>query len=164
MQIVIEMYSLREIHEFMNVLYEKHRNKIKYMKKARNVIELVNGDCIKFISDMKYSDGLRADVAIGAHAEHLVMRSHQEKRIWNFDDLERHIRWIGPTKEYKNSNLVFGIDWGDEEDYSCISVVCGNCKETLSINYTSEKELCNATIFKSCPKCKTVFMGIKTSV
>ena len=95
MQIVIVMYSVREIHRLMNDIYKEHGNKIKNIKKARREIHLVNEDSIKFIStDMRTCDGLRADVAIGPYADMLTITSNQKKKIWDLVDLENHLKNI----------------------------------------------------------------------
>lgn len=94
MQIVIELNSLRDIRRFIYDIYEKYRHKIKNVKKTTSTIELINGDYIKFISNANTADGIRADVAIGSHADILTIASNQEKRIWDFEDLENHLKNI----------------------------------------------------------------------
>lgn len=78
----------------MKDFYEMHEKKIRKMRKSRREIELINGDYINFIHDMKYADGIRADVAIGSHAGDLTIASSYKKRIWDFKDLQNYIKCI----------------------------------------------------------------------
>lgn len=94
MRIVIKMNYVKDIHLLIDDIYKKYRNKIISVKKTKREIEFINGDSIKFISDMKYTDGIRADVAIGSDIEHITFLSSQEKRVWDFIDLENYLKSI----------------------------------------------------------------------
>lgn len=95
MQIIIESKSTRETHRIMNDIYNGYRDKIRKIIKTKGTIELINGDCIKFINyDMKFSDGIKADVAISPYADILTIGSSHKKRVWDFADLENHIKGI----------------------------------------------------------------------
>lgn len=95
MKIIIELSFLKDVNLLINDIYEKHRNKIKEVKKIRREICLINGDVIKIISaNGNTIDGLRADVAIGPHAEIITITSNQDKKIWGFNDLENHLKNI----------------------------------------------------------------------
>jgi len=95
MKIVVQLYKMKTVDEYIDYIYRKYRNKIKSVKKMRREIELINGDFIKLAStNGKYNDGLRADVAIGPDAEIITCCSTYKKRVWDFEDLEEHLSKI----------------------------------------------------------------------
>lgn len=93
MIIVIQRYKSSHIDDLINDIHKKYDSKIKKIKKSIQGIELINGDIIKFtLESPNKIAGLRADVAIGPHAEYITCASKQDKRIWDFSDLDNYLQ------------------------------------------------------------------------
>lgn len=92
MEILVECKSLREAISVKNIIAEQYKSKIKRAKKNAMDIDFYNGDSIKFInSDSRYSDGLKADAAIGERAKYYTFLSKLNKTIWDYDDLRCYL-------------------------------------------------------------------------
>jgi len=91
MRIIIELSKLCFVDGLIEDICKKYKNKIKNIYRYKREILFNNGDEIKMISERQQIDGLRADVAIGPHAECFTCISKYEKRIWGFSDLENYL-------------------------------------------------------------------------
>lgn len=95
MKIIIQLRNLRNINELINDIYTTHWKKIRRASKTAREIIVINGDEIRFITyEKKYMDGIAADVAVGPYAFHLTRYSNQEKKIWDFQDLDNYLSGI----------------------------------------------------------------------
>ena len=91
MKIVIETGLVISKQTVIDIL-----NKYNVFSKKSNAMgryELINGDVISIVSERR-NDGLRADVAIGMHAQHLTALSTQTKRVWTYEDLDRYLQEV----------------------------------------------------------------------
>lgn len=95
MKIIVQQGSLRDMNNILNDICRMHWKKINRVRKAAHKIEFINGDEIRFIStDPRYTDGLRADIAIGPNAHYFTCCSEEKKRIWNLSDLDNYLKNI----------------------------------------------------------------------
>jgi hypothetical protein len=93
MLIIIEVAYLRVADILINELITEYKNKIKKVNKGAKTIEFINNDFIKFISSNSTRiDGLRADVAIGPHAEIFTCQSKISEKIWGGKELDNYLK------------------------------------------------------------------------
>ena len=95
MKIIVQQGNLRDINNLFNDICRMHWKRINKVSKSVYKIQFINGDEIRFIStDPRYTDGLSADIAIGPNAHNFTSYSKQEKRIWDFSDLDNYLKNI----------------------------------------------------------------------
>lgn len=91
MKIVITMYKLRDLREYMNELHDRYQNIISKYNRLENTMKFTNGDIIKGYSAASRRDGVMADVAIGIDAESLACGSKEEYPVWNIEKLQKYL-------------------------------------------------------------------------
>lgn len=69
---------------------KEYNEKIEKVRRYSREILFKNGDILKIVNT-KYIDGLRADVAIGPHANYITYSSNQAKKIWDNEDLNEYL-------------------------------------------------------------------------
>lgn len=91
MRIVITMYTIKSIDEYLDELYDKYSCVILRRNRSERTLTLVTGDIINGYSASSRRDGIRADVAIGLDAKYLSCRSNMEKPVWEQEDLHKYL-------------------------------------------------------------------------
>lgn len=97
MKIVVQVQILKDADILISNIHKDYTNKIQDVKKFNREIKLINGCVIKFVSIKSQIDGMNADVAIGLYEEQanqITCRSNQNKRIWDFTDLDNYLKSI----------------------------------------------------------------------
>lgn len=71
--------------------------------------------------------------------------------------------WIGTTFYYKERGVtsmvafrqIAGIDWGNEKDLTCVTVMCERCRAIISCDYyPPSDEVITMPVFRRCPHCQ----------